>query len=189
MNSAALQLTVTIGGTGTLGGLSFGTAAPFSVGSGSCGSNLLAGGSCTVPVIFEPVLGGIQNGTVAVSTTSLGVPAVKVAVVGTGLLPASLSLSPATLSFPGTGIGVSSAAQTVTVSNPGGFPLAGLSFAIAGLAAGDFVASSANCAQTLAGGGSCSVSVTFKPTVVGGRQATFTASSTTKGVSNLPLSA
>ena len=188
-NSAPLQLTVTNGGTGTLEGLSFGTSAPFSVGSGSCGSNLSAGGSCSVPVIFEPVLGGIQNGTVAVSTTSLGVPAVKVAVMGTGLLPASLSLSPATLSFPGTGIGVSSSAQIVTVSNPGGLPLAGLSFAIVGVAAGDFDASSANCAQTLAGGGSCSVSVTFKPTVVGGREASLTASSTTKGVSNLPLSA
>ena len=188
-NSAPIELTVSNPGTGPVAGLSIATTQPFSVGSGNCGTSLPAGSSCTAPVIFAPIVGGVQNGTVTVATTSLGVPAVQVAATGTGLLPASLTLNPTTLSFPGTGIGVSTVAQTVTASNPGGYPLAGLSFAISGTAAGDFQLSSANCSQTLAGGGSCSVSVTFDPTVVGGRQGTLTASSTTKSSSNLPLTA
>jgi hypothetical protein len=188
-SGAAQQLTISNPGTGTLAGLSFATAAPFSVGSGSCGTSLLAGATCTAPVTFAPVVSGFQNGTVTVSSTSLGVPAVQVAVSGTGLLPASLVLNPATLNFPGTGIGTSSAAQTVTVSNPGGAALSGLSYAISGTAAGDFAESSSNCTQTLAAGSSCSVAVNFKPTVAGGRQGFLMVSSTTNSVSNTPITA
>ena len=188
-SSTAQLLTVSNPGTGPLAGLSITTAQPFSVGSGNCGTALPAGASCTAPVIFAPVVGGIQNGIITVATTSLGVAPVQVAAMGTGLLPASLSLSPSTLSFPGTGIGFSSATESVTVSNAGGLPIAGLSFAVSGAEAADFIASSANCTQTLGGGGSCLVSVIFKPAGAGGRQATLTASSTTKGASNLPLTA
>jgi len=186
-NSMALQLTVSNPGTGTLQGLSISTASPFSVGSGNCGTSLPAGGTCTAPVTFSPVVSGEQNGTVVVSSTSLGVPMARIAVSGTGLAPASLSFSPASLTFPGVGVGVASAAQTVTVTNPGGEPLSGLNFAVSGTAAGDFAANSANCASTLAGGASCSVSVTFTPTAAGGRQALLTATSSTLGAGNAAI--
>jgi hypothetical protein len=188
-SGTAQQLTVSNPGTGTLTGLSLATTEPFSVGSGSCGTSLLAGSTCMAPVIFAPQVSGFQNGTVTVSSTSLGVPAVQVAVSGTGLLPASLSLNPATLNFPGSGIGISSAAQTLTVSNPGGAALSGLSYTITGAAAGDFTESSSNCTQALAAGSNCSVAVTFTPTAVGGRQGFLTVSSTTKSVPNTPITA
>ena len=183
-NSTALQLTVSNPGTGTLQGLSFTTTAPFSVGSGSCGTSIPGGGTCQVPVTFTPSVGGNQNGNVTVATTSLGVSPVQVPLSGTGLAPASLSVSPATVSFSSTAIGTSDPGQTVTVSNPGGEALSGLSLAISGAASADFEVSSSSCTGTLAAGGSCSAVVTFRPSAVGGRQAFLTASSTTPGVAN-----
>jgi hypothetical protein len=179
-NSVALQLTVSNPGTGTLTGLSFQSAAPFSVGSGTCGALLAAGGQCGAPVVFTPTAGGSQSGTVTVTSTSLGVPGVMVAVSGTGLAPASLHVSPATLTFAGTTLGATSAGQTVTVSNAGGVVLAGLTVT----ASGDFAVGSSTCTSTLAAGASCSVVVSFNPTVAGGRTGFLTAASTTQGVAS-----
>jgi HYDIN/CFA65/VesB family protein/ASPM-SPD-2-Hydin domain-containing protein/centrosomal CEP192-like protein len=186
-DSTPLQLTVTNLGTGTLQGLSISTASPFSVGSGNCGTSLPPGETCTAPVTFAPVVSGSQNGTVVVSSTSLGVPAVHVGVSGTGLAPPSLSLSPTSLTFPGTGIGTASAGQTITIANPGGEPLSGLTIAISGVAQADFSASSSSCASTLAGGQSCSVLVSFAPTQIGGRQGFLTVSSSTPGAGNAAI--
>ena len=183
-NSVVQDLTVTNAGTGTLVGLLFATTAPFNVGSGTCGPQLAAGASCTVPVIFAPTVSGSQSGTVTVSSTSLGVAPVVVAVTGTGGLPAALNLSPTAVSFPGTTVGKTSAGQTVTVSNTGGLALTGLTIVISG----DFAVSSSSCASlpggTLAAGGSCSVVVSFTPSVAGGRTGSLTASSSTSGAAN-----
>ena len=187
-NSNSQQITVQNPGTGTLQGLSISTESPFSVGSGSCGTSLPPGGSCTAPVTFSPAVSGNQSGTVVVSSTSLGVPLVRIATSGTGLAPAALSLTPTALTFPGTGIGTPSTAQTVTIANPGGEPLSGLNFAVSGAAAGDFNASSSNCSATLAGGGSCTVQVMFTPSAVGGRQALLTTATTTLGSSGSVIS-
>jgi hypothetical protein len=185
-NSAALQLMVSNPGTGTLTGLAFATAPPFSVGSGSCGSILLPGGSCGAPVTFTPTAGGSANGTVAVSSTSLGVPPVAVAVTGTGVAAASLQVSPAAVTFADTTVGVKSAGQTVTVTNPGGAGLSGLTLGVSGTASADFLvaapAGSGGCTAALGSGASCSMVVSFKPSVAGGRTAFLTASSTTAGV-------
>ena len=183
-NSAAMQLTIGNPGLGTLQGLSFTTVAPFSVGSGSCGTSIPAGGTCQAPVTFAPSAGGSQNGTVTVSTTSLGVPPVQVALSGTGLAPAALTVNPATVTFPAAAVGTLDAGQSVTVTNPGGAAISGLSLAIAGAAAGDFAITSSSCTATLAAGASCSAVVTFEPSVVGGRQGFLTASSTTSGVAS-----
>ena len=181
-NSAAMQLTISNPGTGTLQGLSETASWPFAVGSGNCGTSLAAGSTCVIPVTFSPAAAGNVNGTVTVASSSLGVPVVQVAVTGSGVLPASLSFSPATISFPGTAVGATSAGQTVTVTNPGGQGLAGLTLGITGAEFGDFALGSSNCTATLTAGASCSALVTFTPTVAGGRQAFVTASSTTAGV-------
>ena len=183
-NSTALQLTVSNPGTGILQGLSLTTTAPFSVGSASCGTTILPGGTCEAPVIFSPSVGGSQNGVVTIATTSLGVPPVQIPLSGTGQAPAALNLSPSIVTFSGTAIGVVSAAQTITVSNPGGLGLSGLSLYLSGAASADFAIASTSCSATLAPGASCSAAVTFKPSVAGGRQGFLTASSTTQGVSN-----
>jgi len=179
-NSLAQQLTVTNPGTGVLEGLSFVTARPFSVGSGSCGTSLAAGSTCGVPVTFSPTIGGSQTGMVTVVSTSVGVPSVLVPVSGTGVAPPSLSLSPGSLVFAGTTVGKTSAGQTVTISNPGGAGIAGLTV----VAGGDFLVSSTSCGTTLAGGANCTAQVSFTPSVAGGRQGFLSAASTTIGVAS-----
>ena len=180
-DSAAQTIAVSNPGTGTLQGLSFNTVAPFSVGSGNCGTSLASEGTCSVPVTFAPTVGGAQNGVVTVASTSLGVPAVQVAVSGIGQSPTAISVNPMVLSFPGTAVGTPTSGQKVTISNPGGVALSGLSLSITGAETGDFAISSTTCPANLAAGGSCSAAVIFTPTVVGGRQAFLSVSSTTPG--------
>jgi len=109
---------------------------------------------------------------------------VQIPLSGTGQAPAALSLSPGIVTFSGAAIGAVSAAQTITVSNPGGLGLSGLSLYLSGAASADFAIASTSCGATLAAGASCSAAVTFKPSVAGGRQGFLTASSTTQGVSS-----
>ena len=176
--SSAMQLTVTNPGTASLTGLVLGSTSPFSVGSGSCGPSLAAGGQCTVPVFFSPVVSGTQTGVITAISSSLGVPQISVGVTGTGVLPPSLNMSPASLTFTGTGIGVTSSAQTVAISNPGGSDLAGLKLAVTGV----FTIASSTCTTSLAAGAGCSASITFTPSGIGGRTGQLTATSTTSGV-------
>ena len=86
--------------------------------------------------------------------------------------PATLAASPTSVSFGSTGVGSTSAAQTVTVTNTGGSTanLSGVGVA------GDF-ADTTTCGATLAAGASCTASVTFRPTAAGARTGTLTVAS------------
>jgi uncharacterized repeat protein (TIGR03803 family) len=86
-----------------------------------------------------------------------------------------VSLSPTSLNFGNLNIGSSSSAQTVTLSNTGSAPLAISSIAITGANSTDFGQTN-TCGSTLAGGASCSIGVTFKPTASGARSASLTLS-------------
>jgi hypothetical protein len=77
--------------------------------------------------------------------------------------------NPSALNFGSLVTGSTSAAQTVTVSNPTGSAAAVSSIAVTG----DF-AQTNNCGTSIAAGGSCTVSVTFKPTATGARTGTLT---------------
>jgi len=70
-----------------------------------------------------------------------------------------------TMSFAATGVGLTAAAQTVTLTNNGGLPLAIQSIGVTG----DFliVAGSNNCGASLAAGAACTAQVEFAPTVAG----------------------
>ena len=83
------------------------------------------------------------------------------------------TLSPASLTFASQAEGVASAAQVVTLSNPGNAALAISSIALTGTNATDY-AETNNCGTSLAALASCTVSVTFKPTAAGVRTASLT---------------
>ena len=84
--------------------------------------------------------------------------------------PASgVTASPGALSFGSVVTGTTSAAQTVTVSNPTGSAAAVSSIA----ATGDFSQTN-TCGSSIAANGSCTVSVTFAPTATGARTGTLT---------------
>jgi hypothetical protein len=86
---------------------------------------------------------------------------------------ATLTASPTSLSFPATNVGSSSAAQSVTVSNTGT-----VAASVSGISVSNADYSQTNtCGTSIAAGGSCTVSVTFKPTASGTRTGTLTVSS------------
>ncbi|MFI5896566.1 choice-of-anchor D domain-containing protein [Actinoplanes sp. NPDC051513] len=93
-----------------------------------------------------------------------------------------ISISPTTLGFGTVATGSTSAAQTVTVTNSGtaAAPVSGVSIT------GDFSQTN-TCGSSIAGGGSCTVSVRFAPTVAGSRTGNLTV--TASGItSTIPLS-
>ncbi|MEV6740628.1 discoidin domain-containing protein [Streptomyces sp. NPDC051104] len=142
----------------------------------NCGSSIAANGSCTVSVTFSPTATGTRTGTL---TIDAGGTTNTVSLSGTGTAAGPvLKADPANLSFPGTVVGSSATAKTVTVTNTGTTTAAVSSVA----ATGDF--SQTNNCSTVAVGASCTVSVTFKPTAPGSRTGTLTVSS---NANNNPL--
>jgi len=136
----------------------------------NCGTSVPANGSCTVNVVFRPTVAGSRSGSLNVNSTAGNA---AVALNGTGTAPgAAISAAPTSLTFTSPAVGSSSAAQAVTLTNTGTLPAAIGSI----LASGDF-AQTNNCGASLAVSASCTVNVTFTPTVAGVRTGTLTVSS------------
>lgn len=134
---------------------------------GTCGATLAAGASCNITVTFTPTAASALSGTVTVTDNATGSPH-KSTVSGTGVvLPVPQAvLSPTTLTFASTTQGVTTAAQIITLSNPGTGALSITGISIGGTNASSF-ATTNNCGASLAVAASCSISVTFTPTTTG----------------------
>ncbi|MBS2961994.1 choice-of-anchor D domain-containing protein [Actinocrinis puniceicyclus] len=137
--------------------------------SDNCGSSIAANGSCAVSVTFKPTATGTRSGTL---TVTAGGVTNTVSLSGTGTAPGPvLNANPASLTFAGTLVGSSSAAQSVTVTNSGTASASVSAVSVTG----DF-SQTDNCA-TVAVSASCTVSVTFRPTAGGTRTGTLTVTS------------
>lgn len=151
------------------------------------------GGSCNVSVTFNPAAQGNLTGKLTFTSSQSGVSPLVVQLSGTGTPPPSLSLSPTSLIFPGTAIGLDSTVTiagnpaTITVTNPGTAPLNAPSIQVTGANPGDFIPTN-GCTTSVTAGGSCTVQVAFKPTMVGGRTGTLTVFTTTTGVESVTAS-
>lgn len=88
--------------------------------------------------------------------------------------PAAASLSASTVTFAGQTLGGSSSV-TVLLTNTGGSTLNISDMALAGANSGDF-AGSGTCGKTLAGGASCSLTLSFTPAATGLRTASLSIS-------------
>ena len=131
----------------------------------TCGSSIAANGSCTVSVKFAPTAAGTRTGSL---TVNAGGVTNTVSLTGTGTAPGPvLNAAPAGLSFARTLVGSTAAAQTVTVTNSGTTSATVSNVAVTG----DF--SQTNNCTSIAAGGSCAVTVTFKPTASGTRTGTL----------------
>ncbi len=84
----------------------------------------------------------------------------------------SVSLSPNSLTFASQSVNTTSTPQTVNLTNSGNATLSITSISITSTNAGDF-AQSNTCGTSVAGGGSCAISVTFTPTATGARTGTL----------------
>jgi hypothetical protein len=182
--TAAQSVTLTNTGTGALTGL-FATvtgADPRDFrGTSTCGLSLAAGASCAVSLVFQPTAAGTRTASLDVLGIGTG-SAQTVTLTGTGTGGPQLVLSPASLSFGSTTVGTSTAAQTVTVSNPGTAALTALSLFVEGGNSRDFSVAD-GCGFSLAAGGTCSIQVTFTPRAAGTRSATLSVAAGLSGLS------
>jgi hypothetical protein len=130
-----------------------------------------------VAVTFVPTTSGGRTGQLAISDGAPGSPhTVLLTGNGTGANGAAAVLSPTVLTFGAQTIGVTSGAQNVTVTNYGSSP-----FSISAIdIAGEF-AQTSNCIGSIGAGASCTISVTFTPSVVGTRTGTMTITDSAPG--------
>ena len=135
---------------------------------------LAAGGSCTTSVTFTPTAPGTRTASLTVSDDASSSPqSVGLAGTATTTPVPAVTLAPTSLTFPSQTVGSTSAASTVTVTNSGNAALTVSSIAITGANAVDF-AQTNTCPSSLAAGASCTVNVTFTPSVSGSRTGTVT---------------
>jgi Transmembrane protein 131-like N-terminal len=136
----------------------------------ACGNSLNPHSSCSISVAFQPKSVGTITGVLSVSDQYR---TQTIVLNGFGVAPPGVSLSPvSTITFAATGVGLPSAAQTVTLTNNGGVPLLVQSV----LVAGDFVVvpGSDSCGSTVAVSTACTLQVKFAPTVGGPRSGSLT---------------
>jgi hypothetical protein len=192
VGSTSAVKTITLTNTGT-SPVSF-TAATTITGSGAssfiksastCANPLAAGASCTNSIEFKPTTAGALTATITYTDTATGSPN-TVALSGTGGSSGpTLSISPASLTFPATAVGSTSAVKTITLTNTGTSPVSfTAATTITGSGASSFIKSASTCANPLAAGASCTNSIEFKPTTTGTLAATITYTDTATGSPN-----
>jgi hypothetical protein len=166
--SPAQQVTLTnSGGVAlTLISASVTAGSDFAV-TNNCGNSLAANSTCAFSVTFSPTATGARSGTLTVSDQFR---TQTVQLNGTGIAPPGISLSPVSLTFPATGVGLTTLPQALTLTNNGG-----LTLNIASIAASPgFTIATNTCSATLAPAAICTLSVVFTPTAAGPATGTLT---------------
>jgi hypothetical protein len=162
-------VTLTNNGNATLatGGIALnivGGNGSFAIVNNNCATPLAAAASCTFGVQFTPTTFTTVTATVTINAN--GNPQLSVALTGTGAQPAQ-AVAPTTLAFTSQLINTTSVSQPVVVSNTGVGPLTVSGITLTGTNANRY-AQTNNCTATpIPVGGSCTVNVTFTPTVAG----------------------
>jgi hypothetical protein len=151
-NTGNLALTLAIAVTGTNSG-------DF-LQSNTCGISVAAGGSCSITVAFKPLAAGARTAAVTITDNAANSPQ-SVSLAGTGV-QAAVTFSPASLTFAPQTVNTTSTPQVVTLTNTG---LGVLKITKAAIT-GPFTFSS-TCSATVNPGGSCTLTVAFKPTTAG----------------------
>jgi hypothetical protein len=146
-----------------------------------CGPTLAAGASCLIHGHFTPTTPGPLTASVVISDNAVNSPQ-TISLSGTGLAANSttLSLTSTSLTFPGQGVGTTSASQDVTLTNTGGAILSFVGIAVTGPNASSFVFAS-NCAANVAAGASCLIHGHFTPTAAGPLTAAVTITDSATG--------
>jgi Beta-propeller repeat/Abnormal spindle-like microcephaly-assoc'd, ASPM-SPD-2-Hydin len=136
----------------------------------NCGTFLGAGSSCQIQITFTPTATGSRSGELTVTDDATTSPQTLV-LSGHGQIGGAtgITLAPSALVFAGQILGSASTSQAVTLTNAGSS-----SVTISGISVtGDFTQTN-NCSTLAANGGTCSVAVTFAPSVSGSRTGTLT---------------
>jgi hypothetical protein len=126
----------------------------------SCGTSVIAGGTCTISVTFDPTASGSRSATLNV-TDNAGNSPQTVSVTGTGIAPVTLSAT--SLSFGTVLVGASGTAPAVTLTNNQTVSLTNINISVTGA-----VFSQVNtCGSSIGPGAKCTITVTFTPKAAG----------------------
>jgi len=183
-----VTLTNTGSGTLTITGFSFAGTNPsdFTLSSTGCkqSQSLAVGASCAFGIAFAPQAVGNRSATLQITDNSAQSPR-SVTLTGVGLAPPTVALSPTSLNFAAQIVDSTSPGQSVTLTTSGSGTLAIVSISTT---TSDFGASN-NCGNSVAGGATCTITVTFTPTAAGGRAGTIViASNAANGTQMVSLS-
>ena len=151
----------------------------------TCGTPLVAGGTCTISVTFFPTVIGAKTATVNVDAGAAGGTQL-VTLSGTGVA-APYTVSPTSLAFGNQPEGTSSAPQPVTVTNNGGVALPIASITLLGNS--KQFSQTNNCGASVPVGSACTINVVFNPTSDGAKSATLSVNAgAADGKQNVALS-
>jgi hypothetical protein len=165
--SSQQTVTLTNSGTAVLNISSITASGDYNISNNTCGATVAAGANCAVSVTFTPTKKAKRTGLLSFTDNAPGSPQ-TVSLTGVGQ---SITVSPTSLNFGAVTVGNTSAPKSVTVANVGTATVTFTGFVFAGGGSGDYLISANTCGATITAGASCSVSVEFKPTIHGTRNA------------------
>jgi phospholipase C len=146
----------------------------------TCGSSVGPKASCTISVTFTPTASGTRTASVSIADNGGGGTQV-VPLTGTGGSSGpAVTFSPTSLTFASQAVGTTSSPQNVKLTNSGSATLTLTSITLTGANPGDFVQTN-TCGTSVAAGGNCTISVTFKPTAAGTRAASVSVADNAPG--------
>ncbi len=157
--SGTASVRLTNSGTAALTPVSIAASANFAE-TNTCGNSVAAGKNCTISITFTPTATGTLTGAITI-TDNVGTQTITLQ--GTGTAP--ITVSPMSHAFGSVALGQTSAAETLTVTNKG-TTAASITIDPTSTAFQDANA----CGSSLAGGSSCTISVTFVPGTTTGHQ-------------------
>ncbi|WP_058188130.1 beta strand repeat-containing protein [Terracidiphilus gabretensis] len=161
--SAAQTVTITNTSGAAATGFSLAVSSSFGLTGSTCPSSLAGGATCAVGVTFTPESGGPITGQLSVNSTWALAPA-TISLAGTGGLNGAVQFKPSSIAFPVVGVGQTSAATTVTITNVD--PTNTLSSLNLSASFGYALVSN-TCGSALAPNASCTVGVEFEPIAAG----------------------
>lgn len=135
---------------------------PFSLAQNTCGTILDPGASCSAGVVFQPAANGVVNGTLSVTSSAFKDPSIAV-LVGEGGAAGVISVQPGSLAFGSAGVGISSAAKRVTLTNIGLVQLRNVELKTTP----GFTIAGTTCGTSLGIANACTVDVVFAPSKAG----------------------
>lgn len=160
-----LMTSISLGGTNVL---------EFNALSGTCGLlsvSLAAGNSCTIRLTFHPSLLGSLTSTLSILSNDLDELITSIPLSGTGIpIPTpEIVISSNSLDFGDVELG-DVLTRTITISNTGDAALLMTSISLGGADVAEFSALNGTCglvSVSLAAGNSCTIGLTFHPSILG----------------------
>ena len=171
LNVTSSPQTITVTNSGNAG-LVFGSSpvafsgangADFAATADTCvDSTLAANATCQVSITYTPSLAGSEYAVLTFSDNATNGPQ-TLDLSGVTVSYSYTALSPLSLTFPPQLVGTTSPPQTVTLTNTGNFPLG-----ITSISMTANYSETNNCGSSLAAQASCTINVSFAPTMGGG---------------------